>query len=111
MAEAEAARAGQSLDEYVARLILSQADRPIDAELLKGLRSPVKESSAVDFAARKQRVGGSRATRPLLGAGKDNVLSKAEDFDAPIDALPTTPDPSKRCPVGDHFSPLIPRSW
>jgi hypothetical protein len=38
LAEAEAARAGQSLDEYMARLILSQADRPIDAETKAELR-------------------------------------------------------------------------
>jgi hypothetical protein len=64
MAEAEAARSGHSLDEYVARLILSQADRPIDpateAELLKGLESPAREFSAADFEARKRKLGESR---------------------------------------------------
>jgi hypothetical protein len=85
LAEAEAARAGRSLDEYVARLIVSQADRPIDAEteaeLLKGLRSPGREFSAADVEARKQAL----ATQPLLGAGKDIVLSIDDDFDAPLD--------------------------
>jgi hypothetical protein len=87
LAEAEAARAGNSLDEYVARLILSQADRSIDAEteaeLLKGLRSPAREFSAAEFEARKQTL----TTRPLLGAGKDIVLSIADDFDAPLNDL------------------------
>ena len=49
LAEAEAARAGHSLDEYVARLILSQADQPIDhvteAQLLKALDSPAHEAA------------------------------------------------------------------
>ena len=36
LAEAEAARAGHSLDEYVARLILSQADQPIDRSAPEG---------------------------------------------------------------------------
>lgn len=62
MAETEAARAGHSLDEYVARLILSQADRPIDpameAELLKGLRSPARAFTVADFEARKQKLDG-----------------------------------------------------
>lgn len=61
LAEAEAARSGHSLDEYVARLILSQVDQPIDAEteaaLLKGLNSPAREFSPADFQARKQRLG------------------------------------------------------
>ena len=61
-AEAEAATSSCSLDEYVARLILSRADRPIDlateAELLKGLRSPAREFPAGDFEARKQKLGG-----------------------------------------------------
>jgi hypothetical protein len=60
LAEAEAARSGHSLDEYVARLILSQADRPIDLEteaaLLKGLDSPAREFSQPDWQARKQRL-------------------------------------------------------
>jgi hypothetical protein len=63
MAEAEAARSGHSLDEYVARLILSQADHPIDpateAELLKGLQSPAREFSTAEFETRKQRLGGT----------------------------------------------------
>jgi hypothetical protein len=87
LAEAEAARAGHSLDEYVARLILSQADRPIgaetEAELLKGLRSPGRELSPADFEARKHTL----ATRSLLEAGKDVVLFIADDFDAPLDGF------------------------
>ena len=56
-AEAEAARAGHSLDEYVAQLILSQADQPIDAateaQLLKALDAPAREASAAEWQARK----------------------------------------------------------
>ena len=62
LAEAEAARSGHSLDEYFARLILSQADQPIDAQaeaaLLKGLDSPAREFSPADWQARKQRLAG-----------------------------------------------------
>jgi hypothetical protein len=62
LAEAEAARSGHSLDEYVARLILSQADQPVDAEteaaLLKGLNSPARKFSSEDLQARKERLGG-----------------------------------------------------
>lgn len=61
LAEAEAAKSGHSLDEYVARLILSQADQPIDpameAELLKGLQSPARDFSQSEWQARKQRRG------------------------------------------------------
>jgi hypothetical protein len=60
MAEAEAARTGHSLDEHVARPILSPVDRPIDpateSELLKGLGSPAREFSAADFEAKKLRI-------------------------------------------------------
>src|SRR5688500_15031223 len=67
LAEAEAARAGHSLDEYVARLILSQADQPIDpateAQLLKALDLPAREASAAEWQARTDRLrpGAQRA--------------------------------------------------
>ena len=68
LAEAEAARAGHSLDEYVARLILSQADQPIDpateAQLVKALDSPAREASAAEWQARKDRL------RPSHGGGR-----------------------------------------
>lgn len=59
LAEAQAAKAGHSVDEYVAELILATADRPIgpelEAELLKGLESPAREFSASAWAEKKQR--------------------------------------------------------
>ena len=90
MADAEAARAGYSLDEYVARLILSQADRPVDAEteaqLLKGLRSPGREFSAADFEARKQRLGGK-------GRGAERGAAWGDSSSAP---RPTTTSMTSR---------------
>ena len=59
LAEAEAARSGRSLDEYLARLILAHADQPIDpaleAELLKALDAPGREYFPATWASKKQR--------------------------------------------------------
>ena len=67
LAEAEAARAGHSLDEYVARLILSQADQPLDptteAALLQALDSPAREVLPAEWQARRDRL------RPRPGGG------------------------------------------
>jgi hypothetical protein len=49
LADAEAMRAGQTLDEYVANLIIAHVDQPVgadlEAELLKGLSSPARQFS------------------------------------------------------------------
>ena len=57
--EAEAARNGQTLDEYVADLITAQSDRPVDpaleSELLKALNSPGREFSSAAWEEKVRR--------------------------------------------------------
>ena len=59
IAEAEVFKAGQTLEEYVANLIIAHADQPVspevEAELLKGLESPGREFSAAAWEAKKRR--------------------------------------------------------
>ena len=59
LAEAEAGRTGRTLDEYVANLILAQADQPVapelEAQLLKGLNSPGRDFSASAWEEKKRR--------------------------------------------------------
>ena len=63
LAEAEATKNGQTLDEYVADLITAQSDRPVDPalelELLKALNSPGREFSS---AAWEEKVGAIETT-------------------------------------------------
>lgn len=58
-AEAQAARAGQTLEQYVANLIIAHTDQPVgpalEAELLKGLDSPARELSPQSWEDKKQR--------------------------------------------------------
>ena len=59
MAEAEALKAGQSLEEYLANLIIAHSDQPVspevEADLLRGLESPGREFSAATWEAKKRR--------------------------------------------------------
>jgi hypothetical protein len=59
LAEAEATKNGQTLDEYVADLITAHSDRPVDpaleAELLKALNSPGREFSSAAWGDKVRR--------------------------------------------------------
>ena len=59
-AEADACRAGQTLEQYVASLIIAHADQHVssglEAELLKGLNSPGRDLSIPDWEQRKRRL-------------------------------------------------------
>ena len=59
LAEAEALRAGRTLDEYVADLIVAHIDQPVgatlEAELLKGLDTPGIEPSPQSWEDKKRR--------------------------------------------------------
>lgn len=59
LAEAEATRAGQTLEQYVANLILAHADQPVgpslEDELLKGLDSAGRELSPQSWEDKKRR--------------------------------------------------------
>ena len=59
IAEAEALRAGQSLEEYLANLIIAHAEQPVsaevEAELLRGLKSTGREFSAASWEEKTRR--------------------------------------------------------
>ena len=59
LAEAQAAKGGHSVDEYLAELIIAQADRPVgtelEAELLKGVDSPGREFSPAAWSEKRRR--------------------------------------------------------
>lgn len=58
IAEADASKAGQTLEEYVTHLIIAHVDQPVsdevEAELLKGLASPGRAFSAAAWEERRR---------------------------------------------------------
>ena len=62
LAEAEATRLGQTLEQYVANLIIARADQPVspplEEELLKGLDSPPREVSPRSWEDKRRRFEG-----------------------------------------------------